>query len=145
MMHRNDIALRLAQVRQQAASVESMRNVDVLALISNGLGQVATTLWEYAGVLEADLAASPNVTPEMNPVLREFLGKLVRKEWVDWAHEQPCPKDTWLRTWNLLPEWEKEIDRRLGVAVWNFSYIREVQVPDSSVPLNIVQAANDSI
>lgn len=58
--------------------------------------------------------------------LREFLGKLVRAEWVRWAREQPSPKPSWLESWNALTEPEREVDRRIGEAVWRFSYVRDL-------------------
>lgn len=51
--------------------------------------------------------------------LREFLGKLVRMEWVAWAKEQPAPKPSWLVEWDRLPEPDREVDRRIGERVWN--------------------------
>ena len=45
------------------------------------------------------------------------LGRLVRKTWVEWAHGQPAPKSSWLMPWEDLPEPDREVDRRIGVAV----------------------------
>lgn len=50
--------------------------------------------------------------------LRERLGRLVRDVWVNWAKEQPTPKKHWLLPWEALSEPDKEVDRRIGEAVW---------------------------
>lgn len=51
----------------------------------------------------------------MNP---ETLGKVVRATWVAWAKEQPNPKPSWLVEWDALPEPDKEVDRRIGRAIY---------------------------
>lgn len=48
---------------------------------------------------------------------REFLGRLVRQVWVEWAREQPDPKASWLQPWEALTEPEREVDRRIGERV----------------------------
>lgn len=48
---------------------------------------------------------------------REFLGRLVRKVWIDWAREQPSPKPSWLVPWDGLSEPDREVDRRIGEQV----------------------------
>lgn len=48
---------------------------------------------------------------------REALGQKVREVWVVWAQEQPNPKPSWLVPWEDLPESDKEVDRRIGVAL----------------------------
>lgn len=45
---------------------------------------------------------------------REFLGRLVRMEWVKWAREQSNPKPHWLEPWEALDEPMREVDRRIG-------------------------------
>jgi len=50
--------------------------------------------------------------------LRENLGKKVREEWILWAKEQPNPKPSWLVEWDALSEPDKEVDRRIGVAIY---------------------------
>lgn len=66
-------------------------------------------------------APAGGVTEDM----REFLGKLVRLEWTRWAAEQPNPKPSWLKPWNELDEPDKEVDRRIGEAIWRFSFARD--------------------
>ena len=48
---------------------------------------------------------------------REFLGRLVRMEWVKWAREQDDPKPHWLEPWEALSEPMREVDRRIGERV----------------------------
>lgn len=48
---------------------------------------------------------------------REALGAIVRGVWIKWAKEQPSPKPSWLVPWEGLSEPDKEVDRRIGVAL----------------------------
>lgn len=50
---------------------------------------------------------------------RDQLGELVRLAWVEWAHEQPDPKPSWLVPWAGLSETDKEADRRIGEFIAN--------------------------
>lgn len=50
--------------------------------------------------------------------LRERLGKRVREIWILWAKEQPNPKPSWIIPWEELSEPDKEVDRRIGAAIW---------------------------
>lgn len=64
------------------------------------------------------LAENVRLKDERNHSLdREFLGKLVRMTWVDWASKQLCPKPSWLIPWEALDEVSKEVDRQIGEAV----------------------------
>lgn len=47
---------------------------------------------------------------------RELVGRLVRREWIKWAHEQPNPKASWLVPWSEMAETDREADRRIGYA-----------------------------
>jgi hypothetical protein len=49
---------------------------------------------------------------------REELGRVVRHEWLRWAREQPDPKPSWLLPWEELTEAEREVDRRIGTALY---------------------------
>lgn len=49
---------------------------------------------------------------------REQLGRRVREVWIAWAREQPNPKPSWLVPWEGLSEPDKEVDRRIGAAIW---------------------------
>jgi cell division protein FtsL len=57
--------------------------------------------------------------PEPGRIHREMLGREVRAEWVAWAKEQPSPKASWLVPWEGLSEPDKEVDRRIGVRLYN--------------------------
>ena len=58
----------------------------------------------------------------------ETLGRAVREVWVKWALEQPYPKSSWLTPWEELREQDKEVDRRIGVAL--FTLGREAKVSE---------------
>lgn len=49
---------------------------------------------------------------------REKLGMKVRAVWIDWAREQPEPKASWLMPWEELSEPDREVDRRIGEALF---------------------------
>lgn len=50
--------------------------------------------------------------------LRERLGRRVREVWITWALEQPNPKPSWLIPWEILPDADREVDCRIGCAIW---------------------------
>lgn len=59
--------------------------------------------------------AKPIACPmELNP---EALGRKVREVWIAWANEQSNPKPSWLLPWDKLVESDKEVDRRIGMAI----------------------------
>jgi len=49
---------------------------------------------------------------------RELLGRLVRQVWVEWAAEQHDPKPSWLLPWEELDDGQKEVDMRIGLALF---------------------------
>lgn len=49
---------------------------------------------------------------------RELAGRLVRQVWVEWAREQPNPKPSWLTPWEELDEGQREVDMRIGEALF---------------------------
>lgn len=63
---------------------------------------------------EKGLAEFRAPLPEHKP---NFLGKIVRDVWVQWAAEQDSPKPSWLVPWEDLKEFDREADRRIGVRV----------------------------
>lgn len=65
----------------------------------------------------------------MDNVSRETLGRLVRDAWIAWAQEQPDAKPTWLVPWDLMPEKDREADRRIGVAVAEYVSRETVEAP----------------
>jgi hypothetical protein len=68
-----------------------------------------TTTGDGAGMTEAD---------------RDFLGRLVRQAWVQWAETQPNPKASWLAPYDDLSEPDREADRQIGEAIarWTLQY-----------------------
>lgn len=68
-----------------------------------------------SGVQEVDLEVS--VEKEMTA---EDLGKIVRKVWVDYYVEtSKTDKPDHIAPWEQLNDWGKEVDRRIGTALWN--------------------------
>lgn len=57
---------------------------------------------------------------------RDKLGQLVRLEWIKWAKEQPTAKPSWLVPWEELSEPDREVDRRIGVALANYGRLNYV-------------------
>lgn len=55
--------------------------------------------------------------PRVEEKAAEFLGRLVRSVWIEWAKEQPNPKPSWLVPWEELPPEQQEVDRRIGLKV----------------------------
>lgn len=53
----------------------------------------------------------------------EELGKLVREVWIQWAREQPTIKEHWLTPWERLSEPDKDVDRRIGLAIQADAYL----------------------
>ena len=74
---------------------------------------------------------------------RESLGRLVRETWVEWAREQPTPKPSWLVSWNELPEPDKEVDRRIGEALYRLG--REKAAEERVLLFAIEKAAERSL
>ena len=54
----------------------------------------------------------------MDADTRDRLGRRVREIWIVWAREQPNQKASWLVPYDDLTEPEKEVDRRIGAAIW---------------------------
>lgn len=50
---------------------------------------------------------------------RELLGRWVRQVWVQWASEQPDPKSSWLLPWEELDDGQREVDMRIGEALYS--------------------------
>ena len=51
---------------------------------------------------------------------RETLGKLVRETWVKYCLETGDFKESHIKGWDFLSEWDKEVDRRIGEAVHRY-------------------------
>lgn len=67
---------------------------------------------------------------------RDALGRKVREAWVAWAREQPDPKPSWLLPWERLAEPDREVDRRIGEALFRLG--REAGIRAAS---NVATAA----
>jgi hypothetical protein len=52
----------------------------------------------------------------------EDLGRLVRDVWIEWAQEQPTPKPSWLVCWENLAPQDKEVDMRIGKALYDAGF-----------------------
>lgn len=49
---------------------------------------------------------------------RDRLGRLVRELWINWAANQPSPKQSWLVEYDELSEADKEADRVIGYGLF---------------------------
>lgn len=49
---------------------------------------------------------------------RELVGRMVRQIWVEWAREQPYAKPEWLDPWEQLDDGQREVDMRIGEALF---------------------------
>jgi hypothetical protein len=49
---------------------------------------------------------------------RELVGRFVRQVWLEWAREQPAVKTAWLLPWEDLDEGQREVDMRIGAALF---------------------------
>jgi hypothetical protein len=49
---------------------------------------------------------------------RELVGRMVRQIWVRWAREQDDPKPSWLLPWAELDDGQREVDMRIGEALF---------------------------
>ena len=66
---------------------------------------------------------------------RELAGRYVRQAWVEWAREQPDPKASWLLPWEELDDGQREVDMRIGAALFEARPSRRApRRRDSSTP-----------
>lgn len=49
---------------------------------------------------------------------RELVGRMVRQVWVQWASEQGNPKPSWLLSWEEIDDGQREVDMRIGEALF---------------------------
>jgi hypothetical protein len=49
---------------------------------------------------------------------RELVGRLVRQIWIEWAREQLDPKPSWLLPREDLDAGQREVDMRIGAALF---------------------------
>lgn len=59
----------------------------------------------------------------MNAHPLDPLGRMVREVRLIWAHLQPDPKASWLRSWEELSPPEREVDRMIGDALWTPAFV----------------------
>lgn len=57
-------------------------------------------------------------TAEGDTPLPELLGMAVRAVWVAWALRQPDRKPSWLFGWDQLSEADRDVNRRIGLALY---------------------------
>ena len=89
-------------------------------------GEKTGVLWATAQTLEyADMIVSAlnaflpvPLQPGDPAEPREAVGALVRQIWVEWAREQPDPKPSWLLSWEQLDAGQREVDMRIGTALF---------------------------
>lgn len=67
---------------------------------------------ESAPVVDSELRTGDPAEP------REAVGAFVRQVWVEWAREQPNPKPSWLTPWEELDAGQREVDMRIGAALF---------------------------
>lgn len=51
--------------------------------------------------------------------VRQLAGRFVRHVWVQWAAEQSDPKPSWLARWDELDDGQREVDMRIGEALFD--------------------------
>ena len=56
--------------------------------------------------------------PNAPRLSREDLGRRIREVWVRWAREQAEPKPSWLLSWEDLDDGQREVDMRMGEALF---------------------------
>jgi hypothetical protein len=64
---------------------------------------------------ELDAAADAEMITDM----AEAWGIVVRCTWMEWALEQPNCKPSWVEPWATLEDRQKDVDRRIAIAVAN--------------------------
>lgn len=72
---------------------------------------------------------------------RELLGRWVRQVWVRWASEQDDPKPSWLLGWVELDDGQREVDMRIGEALFEAGRAFAV----SGRPSPAVGGANEAV
>jgi uncharacterized small protein (DUF1192 family) len=85
-----------------------------------GSEEQAGVAYDCTVALCALLAHVDALTPR--DVDAEALGREVRRVWIEWAKEQPLPKPSWLVPWEGLSEPDRDVDRRIGTALYVIGY-----------------------
>lgn len=103
-----------------AATADRARMLRASGVNRPGSSESSTRLAEDAGERVREVLLSAVRTAQNGEQgRREYLGRLVRKEWIKWAREQPSPKASWLVPWEGLSEPDKEVDRRIGERLYS--------------------------
>lgn len=115
------------------------------ALILNFSGNEMTKD-AMAATLAPILAAAPGAGPLLDTgyIDPEFLGRMVRDEWVMWAHTQPNPKESWLKPWDKLSEPDKEVDRRIGERLFRFAELGIAKLRNAPASNGVAAPAVDA-
>lgn len=61
---------------------------------------------------------APSSYHHQEPPIGDKLGRRVREVWIAWATEQHQQKPSWLLPFDQLTEPQKDVDRRIGLALW---------------------------
>lgn len=64
---------------------------------------------------------------------RAFLGKIVRTVWIEWAKEQSDPKPSWLLSWGEISDADREVDMRIGEALFQRGRMATEMILDSEI------------
>lgn len=64
---------------------------------------------------------------------REGVGRFVRHVWVEWARDQLDPKPSWLLPWEELDDGQREVDMRIGAALFEAGTRSVVAVAESGL------------
>lgn len=75
-------------------------------------------------------------------VAREARGRRVREVWITWARAQPEPKVSWLVPWEELDEPQREVDCRIGSALWGDGFAEGMEAGFASAAA--VRATRDA-
>lgn len=112
-----------AALREQAApkpeaqaALRELRE-EIASFVKGGHARHDLLRW----VNSLDSILPPPASHDAQQPDREFLGRVVRMEWMAWAQEQPVKKPSWLVPWDEMSEADREVDRRIGERIWNIS------------------------
>ena len=64
------------------------------------------------------MSEQPYEPQDTHESFEDFLGRRVREVWVSWCQEAGDTKESHLLPWENLPEFDKQVDRRIGLALY---------------------------
>lgn len=79
---------------------------------------------DYEAFSDAIVAAFTKEEGKVSEQERDALGRLVRQTWVEYCAETGDYKPAHIQPYDTLSEWDKEADRRIGVAVYAYAQAR---------------------